>query len=359
MRISRHLTFVPAGTFGSTLNSDGSPSIDAASTIPFDSIPISLAGSRFATMTIFRPTTSPGVYFVAMPATIVRSSSPVKIVILISFFDFGTRSGMVLEGLIIPFMISQYGWRTTFAVVGFAALLWLIPWLAITPRQMRVPRPEPAQERIPLSWPAFVTLVGNRNLIGICLGFFCFDYYWYVLVNWLPDYMFNVRHLTLQWAGIYTALPLLIFGLGQPIGGWVADRLVRAGWDETRVRKGIVSLAFLSGLLLIPAVQAQSPKVALVLIMSGCLVGFSTANQLVILQNCAPAVQIGLWVGIFNFIGNLAGILAAKLTGFLIAQTNSYSPPFILAAIIIAVGQLSFWLVVGPLRKQTEGAVTS
>jgi len=273
-------------------------------------------------------------------------------------FDFGTRSGMVLEGIIIPSMILAYGWRNTFAVVGFAALLWLIPWLAVTPRQMRAP-PEPAQERLPLSWPSFLGLLGNRNLIGICLGFFCFDYYWYVLVSWLPDYMFNVRHLTLQWAGIYTALPLLIFGMGQPLGGWIADRLVRAGWDETRTRKGIVSLAFLTGLLLIPATQAGSAKVALVLIMAGCLVGFSTANQLVILQSCAPAAQIGLWVGIFNFVGNIAGIVAAKLTGHFIAETNSYTPAFVLAALIIAVGQLSFWFIVGPLRTRHEGTLTS
>src|SRR3989440_5021969 len=29
-------------------------------------------------------------------------------------FDFGTRSGMVLEGFIVPFLIATYGWRTTF-----------------------------------------------------------------------------------------------------------------------------------------------------------------------------------------------------------------------------------------------------
>jgi len=32
------------------------------------------------------------VYLAAIPATIVRSSSPVETVIFISFFDFGTRS---------------------------------------------------------------------------------------------------------------------------------------------------------------------------------------------------------------------------------------------------------------------------
>src|SRR2546427_5345277 len=44
-------------------------------------------------------------------------------------FDFGTRTGLVLEGLIVPFLVAHYGWRATFAVVGFSALVWLIPWL--------------------------------------------------------------------------------------------------------------------------------------------------------------------------------------------------------------------------------------
>src|SRR5438552_14920765 len=32
-------------------------------------------------------------------------------------FDFGTRTGLVLEGLIVPWMLQTYGWRTTFVVV--------------------------------------------------------------------------------------------------------------------------------------------------------------------------------------------------------------------------------------------------
>ena len=58
-------------------------------------IAISIVGNgvgAFATMTILRPTSSSGEYFVAMPATIVRSSSPVNTVSFISFFDFSTRS---------------------------------------------------------------------------------------------------------------------------------------------------------------------------------------------------------------------------------------------------------------------------
>jgi len=266
-------------------------------------------------------------------------------------FDFGTRSGMVLEGLIVPFMITQYGWRTTFAVIGFTALLWLFPWFAVTPRELRCPpSKEPLRNRREI-WAEILALLRNRDLIGVCLGFFCFDYYWYLLVTWLPDYMVNVRKLTIQWAGIYTALPFMVFGLSQAFGGWLGDRLVRAGWDETRTRKGLVSIAFTSGLFLIPAAHAGNANVALVLIMFGCLVGLSNANQLVILQNHAAPAQIGLWVGIFNFVGNLAGIAAPKLTGVLIERTGSYTPAFVLAAVIIALGQFSYWFIVRPLPR--------
>src|SRR2546421_3520129 len=46
-------------------------------------------------------------------------------------FDFGTRTGLVLEGLLIPWCLLHYGWRRTFMMVGFSALLLLVPRLVL------------------------------------------------------------------------------------------------------------------------------------------------------------------------------------------------------------------------------------
>jgi MFS family permease len=264
-------------------------------------------------------------------------------------FDFGTRTGLVLEGLLVPWLLTHYGWQTTFRLIGFTALLWLIPWLWATPRQLRGGIPVMRETGRAAIARGALALVRNRNLIGICLGFFCFDYYWYLLVSWLPDYLVTARHFTLFQAGISSSLAFLVFGVCQPLGGWIADRLVRAGWDETRVRKGIVSAAFLSGLLLIPASQVTSHNAAIAFIMGGCLVGLSAANMLVILQYCAPPNEVGLWTGVFNFVGNVAGTLTALMTGHLIDRTHSYTTAFVLAAVAIAAGQFSFWFIVGRL----------
>jgi len=133
--------------------------------------------------------------------------------------------------------------------------------------------------------------------------------------------------------------------------------MIAAGWSETNARKGIVTVAFLSGLFLIPAARVNSPNTALLLIIGGCLVGLATGNLLVILQSCAPPDEIGLWTGVYNFVGNIAGILSPIITGVLIARTGSYAPPFMLAAALIAIGPLAFWFIVGDLTAVESEAV--
>jgi MFS family permease len=265
-------------------------------------------------------------------------------------FDFGTRTGLVLEGLLVPWMLDRFGWQATFIAVGFTAMLWLIPWIGITPKRLQAVGPAGVPANAPNLAGSFRALLGNRNLLGICVGFFCFDYYWYFLMTWLPDYYVTVRHLSIAKTGIYAALPFLVFGVTEPIGGWIADRLVRAGWSETVARKGIVTLGFLTGVLLIPASQVSSASAAMLLVMGGCLVGLSNGNLLVILQGCAPKTEVGLWTGVYNFVGNIAGILAPLITGFLIDRTGSYTPPFVLAAVMIAAAPLAYWFIVGELK---------
>jgi nitrate/nitrite transporter NarK len=273
-------------------------------------------------------------------------------------FDFGTRTGLFVEGLLIPFMISRLGWRPVFIILGFTALLWIIPWLAVFPGRLKVTENIPDSNKPPATTasrrPRVVTF--NRNLLGICLGFFCFDYYWYLLLTWLPDYLVTVRHFTLIKAGITASLPYLIFGLCEPLGGWIADRLIHRGWDETRTRKGIITVAFLTGLFLIPAARVESAHGAIALLIGASLVGLSTGNLLVVLQSCAPHDQVGVWTGFENFAGNIAGVLAPIATGLLIKYTGSYFPGFALAPMVLVTGLLAYWFIVGDLNAPRDSA---
>ncbi|HWC15856.1 MAG TPA: MFS transporter [Terriglobales bacterium] len=266
-------------------------------------------------------------------------------------FNCGTRMGLVFGGLFIPWLLVRHGWRNSFLILGFAALLWLIPWFLVFPSKLRADAtPSRPQRTVAQHVRSALT---DRNLIGICFGFFCFDYYWYVFVTWLPDYLVTVRHLSIVSAGFYASVAFLIFGLAEPIGGLIADRLIEYGWSETRTRKGIVSVAFLCGFFLIAAMRAADTRMAIALLMGACLAGLATGNLIVILQCCAPPEHVGIWTGVENFAGNLAGVVAPLAVGLMIKSTGSYVPGFSLGAMVLIVGIAGYALIVGELKART------
>lgn len=260
-------------------------------------------------------------------------------------FNSGTRAGLVVGGIVLPWLIVHFGWRNMFTILGFGSLLWLGPWLAIVPGGLR---PEArAGER--LRWPTF-----HRNLLGICLGFFSFDYFLYLLLTWLPDYLVQVRHLSVTVAGAYSAIPFLLFTAGEATGGWFGDLLIRRGWSETRARKTIVSAASLLGLLLIPAVRMENVNIAIALIACACAAGLAMGNLIAMVQACARPGEIAAWAGLQNFGGNCGGIVAPLITGILITRTGSYMPGFVIAAVVLALGLLPYWFIVGELRPPAQ-----
>ncbi len=264
-------------------------------------------------------------------------------------FDFGTRTGLVLEGIMVPWLLVHLGWRHTFLILGFTALVWIAPWFWVFPRHLQANK----KEGSPVGGAqSVVRTLLNRNLLGICLGFFCFDYYWYVLVTWLPDYLVTVRQLTIVQAGFYASLVFFTFGIAEPLGGWIADTLVRHGWDETATRKGIVTVAFSMGIFLIPAMRTAHTGLAIWLLIGASLVGLATGNLLAILQSCAPTEAVGIWTGAENFAGNLAGIIAPLAVGFLITSFGSYVPGFELASIVLFLGVLAYWFVLDDLKPR-------
>ena len=274
-------------------------------------------------------------------------------------FNCGIKAGLAVGAPLTALLIQHFGWRRMFLLVGLTALLWLAPWLAIFPSRLpkRYTRASEmdtvARQRARRRFVSF-----DRNLLGICLGFFCWDYYFYLFLTWLPDYLMTVRHFHLLAAGLYAALPYLVFMVSEPLGGWIADRFIRLGWNETIVRKTIVTVAFLFGLLLILATHVLSPARAIWLIAGAGLTGFGAANIVVFAQSCAPEEEVGIWTGFMNFAGNIGGIIAPIATGFLIARTGSYSPGFAIGPLLLIVGIFSYWFIVGELgpRRHSAGA---
>lgn len=256
----------------------------------------------------------------------------------------GTRLGLALGAPAVAWLVVRYGWRRTFMLAGFAGLLWVVPWLIAYPSRKGSVSPAPATATGRRNW-------WNRNLLGLCLGHLGFSYYWTLLVTWLPDYLVEARHMPIEKAGVFAVIPYFVFSVSEPVGGWVADRLIKLGWQETRVRKGIITFAFLTSFALLPAVRLSGDTAAIWLIGAASMVGLATGNILALLQRIAPSGDVGLWTGILNFGGNLSGAVAPLATGLLIGRTASYVPGFVLAVAVLIAGLPAYWLIVKDLNE--------
>jgi MFS family permease len=248
----------------------------------------------------------------------------------------GTRAGLAVGTPVIAWLVVRSGWKNAFFVIGFSSLVWLVPWLFIFPTRDRLPAAAQGQRG---------SAIGrfDRNLLALCGAHVCYSYYWYLLVTWLPDYLVESRHMPIQKAAGFAVVPYLTYTIAEPLGGWLADRLIRMGWRESRARKTIITVAFLTSLMLLPAGLVANDLIAVLLLGGAALVGLATGNILALLQLAAPEHEVGLWSGMQNFAGNLSGIVAPLATGLLIARTGSHYPGFVVAVVVLLTGIPIYW----------------
>jgi MFS transporter, ACS family, D-galactonate transporter len=256
------------------------------------------------------------------------------------FINCGTRAGLALGVPLIAALTMAVGWKNSFFILGFAALIWLIPWFAVFPARANTAAFIRSKTKS-----SFMGRL-DRNLLGLSLGHIGYGYYFYLMVTWLPAYLVQSRHLDLKTAGVYAAVPYLVFTLGEPLGGWIADRLVILGWNEVFSRKVLISLAYLTSILLIAAGRVTNNTSAVFLLGGASLVGFSTGNIYALLQRLTPEAEVGFAMGVLNLAGNISGIVAPLVTGILIARTGSFSPAFLVAVGVLLCALPIYWLLV-------------
>lgn len=240
----------------------------------------------------------------------------------------GTRAGLAFGAPLIAALVAAIGWQHSFFVLGFAALVWIAPWLLAFPRGV-----ETRHERSPGERPAWGHI--DRNLVGISVANVGYGYYFYLMVTWLPTYLVQSRHLPLRTAGACAMAPYLTFALCEPLGGWIADRLIARGWEEVFSRKLIVTAAYASSLLLIPAGLVGKTSAAVVLLAGASLVGLSTGNLYALVQRAGRRDGVGFSTGVFNLSGNIPGIVAPIVTGVVVERTGSYFPAFAIAVAVL------------------------
>ncbi len=260
----------------------------------------------------------------------------------------GNRLGQAAIVAVGPITIKMFGWRYFFIAAGVAGLLWLIPWLLLTPKW----EPEPPSVETRKGSSGSLRLLANRNMAGIFFGFFAYDYAWFLFITWMPGYLMLERKFGPREMAIYSAVPLVIVSVVILLAGILGDYMVRKGMNEVVARKGLISVGLAIALLIVPAALVQDNYTsALLLGFSLAGLGLAAPNAWALTQAVCPKEFVATASGLQNMGGNIGGALAPAVTGLIVHQTGSFVAGFLLTGVILVAGIACYWFLISPVKQ--------
>ena len=262
----------------------------------------------------------------------------------------GVRFGAALVNAIGGFFLARYSWKLFFLVIGLVPLIWLFPWTKFLSKWETPTASSPGGSMHATTNASFfesLMLLKNRSVFGIFLGFFAYDYVWFVFITWLPGYLALERNFTPSEMAVYSSVPYLPMSAIIILAGLFSDWLVRRGREERAVRKLFIVVGLAIGCLIVPAGLVSSKLAAVwLLTISLCGLGICSPNTWTLTQAVCEKKIVGTVSGIQNFGGNVGGIIAPALTGYIAHVTNSFALAFGVAGAVLVVGMLAYSLLI-------------
>jgi sugar phosphate permease len=229
--------------------------------------------------------------------------------------------------------------------LGLISLLWLLPWARWAPRGSGLGASHPRDGA------SVRQILRQRSAWGTFAGLFCANYFWYFLLTWLPLYLVRERHFSMDRMATFGALCYLMIAVTTVTAGWISDRWVTAGGSLTRVRKTMTAGGLFFSTVILPVAAVDDLRVGMVLLVLACMsFGVFTSSHWAITQTLAGPLAAGKWTGIQNGVGNLAGVVAPWLTGFVVQRAGSFFWAFAAAAAVALAGAAVFLFWIGPIR---------
>jgi ACS family D-galactonate transporter-like MFS transporter len=265
-----------------------------------------------------------------------------------AIFDVGCKAGLAIGLVVEVWILRVFGWRWMFLSTGLIGMIWLLPWLLLYPAQSRT---APAKNTAP-SARAFLEIARSRNVWGMAAGYFCWNYFWYLLISWGPSYLYTVRHVPLRSLGWVAGALYLIVACSELAGGWLTGALLKRGWSITRAIKSIIVLGFACGLFIVPASVAEGRGLALTFLYISAFSGVLISGILVVPQQCSSSNRVGSCVSFQNLIGNLPGIIGPVITGWMVKRFGSFVPAFSVGGLFCIAGIACYVWWLGSLKSE-------
>ena len=249
----------------------------------------------------------------------------------------GNTAGAALGLPLGSWIIAAWGWPAIFYVFGVLGFIWIVFWLAANRTDPIAPEKTTRRDD-PIPWGRLLT---HPSALGLTLSYFCHNYTAYMFMAWLPTYLIKVHGLSLAATGIGAMVPALVSGIFMNLSGWLADALIKRGVSREFSRR-LLLLAGMgtSGMLLISLPWMGNPYLILaVLSLSSAARSVAFPIYWALSVDMAPR-HAGVLASIMNTSGNVAGIVSAAFTGWIVASWGAWHAAIYLCGATTLLGVL-------------------
>ncbi|MBI2690312.1 MAG: MFS transporter [Acidobacteria bacterium] len=267
----------------------------------------------------------------------------------------GTKIGPAIGLPLAGFLVANYGWQAMFLIMGLGSLLWLGPWLGWVRGDDPAALPTVVGNAKNAESVSLADALRSRVMWGIILGTYCYMYFVYYCMTWMPQYFQKTHGMSIEKSNWFGGVSFGGMALVAALGGWAADRIIAKGANAILVRRSFTVAGFVMAALQTLSVFTESKELMIGLtVASLCGLGLATANYWALTQTLMPGA---VPVAIQNTAANLAGIVAPWLTGWMIKQTGSFDAPIKAVGIWLMLGIFAYVVLVRRSEVPAEAAL--
>ncbi|HTZ03075.1 MAG TPA: MFS transporter [Xanthobacteraceae bacterium] len=270
----------------------------------------------------------------------------------------GSFLGPALGAVIVAAIASAWGWRASFVVLGALGFVWLVCNLIWFDRPEKVgwlseeERHKIVSERSAGS-PDEIGIQGNPAVVlellkspsqwGAMIAQAAGIYTLYLLLFWLPSYLGDTKHLTIMKTGLYTAVPWAIAVPASIVIGLISDRLLQNRTLLAGGRRAIVIVCILLSAVIV-FVPFTDDTTLILALFAASLTGINamiSLNLSLVTDLVHRASDVGKAISLTILSGNLCGLLAPIVTGYVVAGLGSYDWALWIAGILLIIGAIA------------------
>lgn len=288
----------------------------------------------------------------------------------IAVYTSGQFLGLAFLMPVLSKIQFHIGWKGLFIVTGLIGIVWGIIWYYFYRDPLKHTKVnaaeldhieagggilnnrayERAKGKNKFNWQDLKEVLSHRKLWGIYVGQFAVNSTLWFFLTWFPKYLVDYRDLDFIKSGFWAAIPYLAAFTGVLCSGFLSDYLIRKGISVAIARKQPIIIGLLVSTCIIGANFVNTPGLIIFFMsLSFFGVGFASITW-VFVSTLAPKHLVDITGGVFNFIGQLSGIIVPIAIGFL-ARDGNFAPALIFIAILGLLGAFSYIFLVGKVER--------